>query len=129
MTKAAQGSLLYLDAVSVAFDGFKAINKLSLILEPGEMRAIIGPNGAGKTTMMDIVTGKTRPDSGDVIFDGQVDLIEDDQLSFRRANALAQALGADELRRIPREHARTRAEELKRRLAESPPAAREEPES
>jgi urea transport system ATP-binding protein len=63
-------ALLYLDGVTVAFDGFRAINNLSLTIEPGEMRAIIGPNGAGKTTMMDIVTGKTRPDSGEVFFDG-----------------------------------------------------------
>ncbi|WP_439572569.1 urea ABC transporter ATP-binding protein UrtD [Phreatobacter sp.] len=67
-------SLLYLNGVSVSFDGFRAINNLSLVIEPGEMRAIIGPNGAGKTTMMDIITGKTKPDTGDVIFDGQVDL-------------------------------------------------------
>jgi urea transport system ATP-binding protein len=57
-------SLLYLDAVSVSFDGFRALNALSLLLAPGEMRAIIGPNGAGKTTMMDVITGKTRPDAG-----------------------------------------------------------------
>ena len=63
-------SLLYLDGVSVTFDGFRAINNLSLELAPGEMRAIIGPNGAGKTTMMDVVTGKTRPDDGDVFFEG-----------------------------------------------------------
>ena len=68
------GTILYLDGVSVAFDGFKAIDNLSLVLDRGEMRAIIGPNGAGKTTMMDIVTGKTRPDEGEVFFDGQVDL-------------------------------------------------------
>ena len=68
-------ALLYLNGVHVAFDGFKAINNLSLTLEPGEMRAIIGPNGAGKTTMMDIITGKTKPDTGDVFFDGgKVDL-------------------------------------------------------
>jgi urea transport system ATP-binding protein len=63
-------ALLYLDAVTVSFDGFRAVNDLSLTIEPGEMRAIIGPNGAGKTTMMDIITGKTRPDKGDVFFDG-----------------------------------------------------------
>jgi urea transport system ATP-binding protein len=63
-------ALLYLDGVNVAFDGFKAINNLSLVIAPGEMRAIIGPNGAGKTTMMDIITGKTRPDTGEVLFDG-----------------------------------------------------------
>jgi urea transport system ATP-binding protein len=60
--------------VSVSFDGFRALNNLSFTIEPGEMRAIIGPNGAGKTTMMDVVTGKTRPDTGDVYFDGAYDL-------------------------------------------------------
>jgi urea transport system ATP-binding protein len=63
-------ALLYLDGVTVSFDGFRALNNLSFTIEPGEMRAIIGPNGAGKTTMMDVVTGKTRPDAGDVYFDG-----------------------------------------------------------
>jgi urea transport system ATP-binding protein len=67
-------ALLYLDGVSVSFDGFRALNNLSFTIEPGEMRAIIGPNGAGKTTMMDVVTGKTRPDTGDVYFDGSYDL-------------------------------------------------------
>ena len=57
-------------ASRVSFDGFKALNNLSLHHRPGEMRAIIGPNGAGKTTMMDIITGKTRPDDGDVLFGG-----------------------------------------------------------
>jgi len=65
---------LYLDGVHVSFDGFHAINNLSMVLAPGEMRAIIGPNGAGKTTMMDIITGKTKPDEGDVYFDGTHDL-------------------------------------------------------
>ena len=82
MTDKAEGSLLYLDDVSVSFDGFKAINRLSLVLEPGEMRAIIGPNGAGKTTMMDIITGKTRPDTGDVLFDGSVDLTRLDEAAI-----------------------------------------------
>jgi urea transport system ATP-binding protein len=72
-------ALLYLDGVHVSFDGFKAINNLSLTLEPGEMRAIIGPNGAGKTTMMDIITGKTRPDEGTVLFDGTADLTRLDE--------------------------------------------------
>ena len=72
-------TILYLDGVSVSFDGFRAINNLSLVLDKGEMRAIIGPNGAGKTTMMDIVTGKTRPDEGDVFFDGKVDLTRHDE--------------------------------------------------
>src|SRR5438876_749464 len=67
-------ALLYLDGVTVSFDGFRALNNLSFPLEPGEMRAIIGPNGAGKTTMMDVVTGKTRPDAGEVYFDGSYDL-------------------------------------------------------
>jgi urea transport system ATP-binding protein len=67
-------ALLYLDGVSVSFDGFRALNNLSLAVEPGEMRAVIGPNGAGKTTMMDVVTGKTRPDEGDVYLDGMYDL-------------------------------------------------------
>jgi len=75
----AHGSILYLDGVHVAFDGFKAINGLSLILAPGELRTIIGPNGAGKTTMMDIITGKTKPDRGDVLYDGGVDLTRLDE--------------------------------------------------
>ncbi|MCO6185314.1 urea ABC transporter ATP-binding protein UrtD [Rhizobium sp. L1K21] len=72
-------SMLYLDGVSVSFDGFKALNSLSFVVEPGELRAIIGPNGAGKTTMMDIITGKTRPDSGDVFFNGVIDLTKKDE--------------------------------------------------
>jgi urea transport system ATP-binding protein len=72
-------SLLYLDGVSVSFDGFKALNSLSFVIEPGELRAVIGPNGAGKTTMMDIITGKTRPDSGEVFFKGTIDLTEKDE--------------------------------------------------
>ncbi len=75
-------SQLYLDGVSVSFDGFKAINDLSLTIDPGEMRAIIGPNGAGKTTMMDIITGKTRPDEGEVYFDGTIDLTSEDEASI-----------------------------------------------
>jgi urea transport system ATP-binding protein len=73
------GTLLYLDGVSVSFDGFRAINNLSLFLEPGEMRAVIGPNGAGKTTMMDIITGKTRPDTGRVVFGAETDLTKLDE--------------------------------------------------
>jgi urea transport system ATP-binding protein len=65
-------ALLYLNGVSVAFDGFKALNGLSLTIDEGEMRAIIGPNGAGKTTMMDVITGKTRPDTGEVLFDAEL---------------------------------------------------------
>ena len=69
------GRILYLQDVSVSFDGFKAINKLSLDVAPGELRCIIGPNGAGKTTMMDIITGKTRPDEGTVFFGSTIDLL------------------------------------------------------
>ena len=72
-------SMLYLDGITVSFDGFRALNNLSFAVEPGEMRAIIGPNGAGKTTMMDVVTGKTRPDGGDVVFDGSHDLTKLDE--------------------------------------------------
>src|SRR3974390_1337824 len=72
-------SMLYLDGVTVSFDGFKALNNLSFEIAPGEMRAIIGPNGAGKTTMMDVVTGKTRPNEGDVVFDGKQDLTQLDE--------------------------------------------------
>ncbi|CAN5372260.1 urea ABC transporter ATP-binding protein UrtD [soil metagenome] len=71
----AHGRILYLQDVSVSFDGFKAINKLSLDIAPGELRCIIGPNGAGKTTMMDIITGKTRPDEGTVFFGSTIDLL------------------------------------------------------
>jgi urea transport system ATP-binding protein len=69
-----RGPILYLDGVSVSFDGFKALDTLSLIVEPGELRCIIGPNGAGKTTLMDVITGKTRPDSGEVHFGDTSDL-------------------------------------------------------
>ena len=69
------GRILYLEDVNVSFDGFKAINHLSLDTAPGELRCIIGPNGAGKTTMMDIITGKTRPDSGTVYFGSTIDLL------------------------------------------------------
>jgi urea transport system ATP-binding protein len=76
-------SLLYLDGVSVSFDGFRALDNLSLDISAGEMRAIIGPNGAGKTTMMDVITGKTRPDTGTVLFDrGSIDLTAADEASI-----------------------------------------------
>jgi urea transport system ATP-binding protein len=72
-------ALLYLDGVTVTFDGFRALDNLSLTIQPGEMRAIIGPNGAGKTTMMDVVTGRTKPDAGEVYFDGAYDLARLDE--------------------------------------------------
>ena len=69
------GRILYLEDVHVSFDGFKAINGLSLDIALGELRCVIGPNGAGKTTMMDIITGKTKPDSGQVFFGSTIDLL------------------------------------------------------
>jgi urea transport system ATP-binding protein len=78
-TAAASAPLLYLDGVTVSFDGFKALNGLSFMVERGELRSVIGPNGAGKTTMMDVITGKTRPDEGKVFFDGTVDLTRLDE--------------------------------------------------
>ena len=69
------GKLLYLEHLTVSFDGFKALNDLTLYVDPGELRCIIGPNGAGKTTMMDVITGKTRPDSGSAWFGRNVDLL------------------------------------------------------
>ena len=72
-------TILYLDGVSVSFDGFKALNSLSFYAKAGELRAIIGPNGAGKTTMMDVVTGKTRPDEGAVVYKDSIDLTRMDE--------------------------------------------------
>jgi urea transport system ATP-binding protein len=68
------GGILYLDSISVSFDGFKALNDLSLVVDAGELRCVIGPNGAGKTTMMDVITGKTRPDNGSAYFGQTIDL-------------------------------------------------------
>jgi urea transport system ATP-binding protein len=70
-----QGVALYVDDITVSFDGFRALNKLSLTVNVGELRCIIGPNGAGKTTMMDCITGKTRPDSGKAFFGSTIDLL------------------------------------------------------
>ena len=75
---------LYLNGVERSFDGFKAINGLSLHVTKGELRAIIGPNGAGKTTMMDIITGKTRPDKGEVFWNEKVDLTKTDEAGSAR---------------------------------------------
>lgn len=68
------GAILYLEEITVSFDGFKALNKLNLDISVGELRCIIGPNGAGKTTMMDVITGKTRPTSGTAFFGQTIDL-------------------------------------------------------
>ena len=81
----AHGAILYLDDITVSFDGFKALDKLSLSIDVGELRCIIGPNGAGKTTMMDVITGKTRPDSGRAFFGSTIDLLR------LRENEIAEA--------------------------------------
>jgi urea transport system ATP-binding protein len=72
----ARNKRLYLEDLTVTFDGFKALNNLTLYVEPGEMLCIIGPNGAGKTTLMDVITGKTRPDSGTAWFGSDIDLLK-----------------------------------------------------
>src|SRR5215510_6349142 len=71
---ASHGVVLYLESISVSFDGFRALNNLSLSIDIGELRCVIGPNGAGKTTMMDVITGKTRPDAGTAFFGQTIDL-------------------------------------------------------
>ncbi|QEQ95570.1 urea ABC transporter ATP-binding protein UrtD [Neptunomonas concharum] len=77
--------LLYLEGISVSFDGFKAINDLNLYIDDGELRCIIGPNGAGKTTMMDIITGKTTPDSGSAWFGQTINLLDLDEPAIAQA--------------------------------------------
>ncbi|MGV6859556.1 MAG: urea ABC transporter ATP-binding protein UrtD [bacterium] len=79
------GTILYLEDVSVSFDGFKAINDLNLYINAGELRCIIGPNGAGKTTMMDIITGKTRPDSGSAFFGQRINLLKHTEAEIAEA--------------------------------------------
>jgi urea transport system ATP-binding protein len=81
----AHGAILYLDEITVSFDGFRAINKLSLSIDVGELRCIIGPNGAGKTTMMDVITGKTRADSGTAFFGQNMDLSKLTETQIARA--------------------------------------------
>jgi urea transport system ATP-binding protein len=79
------GPILYLESVSVSFDGFKALNNLSLYIDEGELRCLIGPNGAGKTTLMDVITGKTRPDTGSVFFGQTIDLLKLDEPDIAKA--------------------------------------------
>jgi len=79
------GPILYLEDVSVRFDGFKALNNLSLYIDAGELRCLIGPNGAGKTTLMDVITGKTRPDTGSVFFGQTIDLLQMDEPAIAQA--------------------------------------------
>jgi urea transport system ATP-binding protein len=81
----ATGKILYLENLTVSFDGFKALDALTLYVDPGELRCIIGPNGAGKTTMMDVVTGKTRPDSGTAWFGREIDLLALTEFEIVRA--------------------------------------------
>jgi urea transport system ATP-binding protein len=83
--QSSQKPILYLEDVSVSFDGFKALNKLSLYIDAGELRCLIGPNGAGKTTLMDVITGKTRPDSGSVYFGQTIDLLKMDEPAIAQA--------------------------------------------
>ena len=82
---ATHGVVLYLDNISVSFDGFKALNNLSLAIDTGELRCVIGPNGAGKTTMMDVITGKTRPDSGTAFFGQTIDLKQFSEVEIAQA--------------------------------------------
>ncbi len=79
------GVILYVEDVSVSFDGFKALNDLNLYINDGELRCLIGANGAGKTTLMDVITGKTRPDTGKVNFGQQVDLLQLDETEIAKA--------------------------------------------
>ncbi len=79
------GIILYLEGISVSFDGFKAVDNLNLYIDDGELRCIIGPNGAGKTTIMDIVTGKTKPDSGSAWFGQQINLLKMTEPEIARA--------------------------------------------
>ncbi len=82
---ASHGPILYLEKISVSFDGFKALDELTLYIDDGELRCIIGPNGAGKTTMMDVITGKTRPDSGEAFFGQTLDLTAMDEYEIAHA--------------------------------------------
>ena len=80
-----QGMILYIEDLTVSFDGFKALDELCLYLEEGELRCVIGPNGAGKTTMMDVISGKTRPDSGSAFFGSRLDLTQMSEHEIARA--------------------------------------------
>ncbi len=86
---------LYLEKLTVSFDGFKALDSLSLYVDPGELLCVIGPNGAGKTTMMDVITGKTRPDSGTAWFGRRIDLLDADRAGNRASRHRTQISEAD----------------------------------
>lgn len=77
--------ILYLEEITVSFDGFRALDELTLYVDDGELRCIIGANGAGKTTMMDVITGKTRPDSGSAWFGDEIDLLTLDEPEIAHA--------------------------------------------
>jgi urea transport system ATP-binding protein len=79
------GVILYLEGITVSFDGFRALDDLSIYVDAGELRCIIGPNGAGKTTMMDVITGKTRPDAGRAFFGQSLDLTRMSEAQIARA--------------------------------------------
>ena len=91
---------LYLEDLTVSFDGFKALNKLTLYVDPGEMLCIIGPNGAGKTTMMDVITGKTRPDSGTAWFGSDIDLLKLSEAGNRGGRNRAEVSETDRVRAV-----------------------------
>ena len=111
-------STLYLDDITVSFDGFKALNALSLAINVGELRCIIGPNGAGKTTMMDVITGKTRPDAGKAFFGSTIDLLR------LRENEIAQ-IGIGRKFQKPTVYEQlTRVREPRARAEGRPPRAR-----
>ena len=88
--------------MTVSFDGFKALNELTLQIEPGELRCIIGPNGAGKTTMMDVITGKTRPDSGTACFGQSMDLLSTVRAGNRAGRNRPEISEADRVRAATR---------------------------
>ncbi len=79
------GPILYVEGVTVSFDGFRALDELSLFIDDGELRCLIGPNGAGKTTLMDVITGKTRPDKGNVYFGQMLNLLALKEYEIARA--------------------------------------------
>ncbi len=81
----ARRTILYLEGVTVAFDAIRALNDVNLLIYEGELRCVIGPNGAGKTTMMDVITGKTKPDAGRVILGKDLDLLRLDEPAIASA--------------------------------------------
>ena len=92
------GTILYLEDIEVSFDGFRALKKLSLAIDAGELRCVIGPNGAGKTTMMDVITGKTRPDAGKVFLGQTIDLARMNGFRDRARGHRPQVPEADRVR-------------------------------